>query len=70
MTTKRSYECNLCRSAIRDGNGRGFAFGNGRLDWVTVQQAENHICDECVGKLMTSFRDKGIQDQFPQRSTM
>ncbi len=62
MTTIRQYQCNLCRNTIRDGNGRGFKFGHGRLDWDTVQQTENHLCDDCVRLLMASLQDRGIQE--------
>lgn len=64
MTTKRTYECNVCRVSAQDGHMRGFMFGHRRVDWTTIQQAENHICDNCVTMLMVSFRDKGITDQF------
>jgi hypothetical protein len=62
MTTVRSYQCNLCRTTIRDVGvgslGRGFTFGHGRLEWNTVSQCENHLCDNCVNALQASFRDE------------
>lgn len=63
MSTKKHYFCNLCKDEIGDGSpgsprrlGRGFKFGNGRLDWDTVQVCEHHLCDNCVDLLMASFR--------------
>lgn len=64
MTTIRQYQCNLCRSTVRDGNGRGFRFGHGRLDWTTLSDAENHLCDHCVKCLVVSIQDKGIQESI------
>lgn len=64
MTTKRTYECNLCRSSVRDGVGRGFKFGNRRLDWTTIQDAENHLCDPCVEAFATAIRDSGVVEQL------
>jgi hypothetical protein len=64
MVTKRTYECNVCRSPIKEDNGRGFQFGSGRVDWVSLYMAENHICDHCIKCLMTAFRDSGIVNQF------
>jgi hypothetical protein len=64
MTTKKSFECNLCRSPIKDGDGRGFQFGSERVEWISIQMAENHICDHCVKCLLVSFRDSGIVRQF------
>lgn len=69
MTTKRTYECNVCRSVVSDGTGRGFRFAHERVDWTTLYDAENHICDRCVKSLMNSFRDKGIVEQFGPTST-
>jgi hypothetical protein len=70
MTAKKSFECNLCRSPIRQGlegigiDGRGFAFGSKRVEWMSIHQAENHICDHCVAILIVSFQDSGIVEQF------
>lgn len=61
MVTKRTYECNVCRSPVTEENGRGFQFGSDRVNWMSLYSAENHICDHCVICLATSFRDTGIQ---------
>ena len=64
MTTRRAYECNLCHSAIKENKGRGFNFGHDRLDWVAMHSVENHLCDDCVGKLVCSLGDSGIVEDF------
>lgn len=71
MTTKRSYECNLCRGPLRIEfgsamavNGRGFTFGHKRLDWCVPHQAENHLCDSCIQQLIISLGDPGIVEDF------
>jgi hypothetical protein len=58
VTTKRTFECNLCRATIREtGNiGRGIKWVPGGLAWDTCSQAESHLCDNCVNHLMTLFR--------------
>ena len=63
MSTKRLFFCNLCRDEVGDGiDGsprrlcRGFKFGSGRLDWDTMRNCENHLCDNCVEMLMASFK--------------
>lgn len=68
MTTKRTYECNLCRSELRDGAARGFKYGSGRIEWGRLSECENHICDMCTGYLFLAFQDSGIVDQFGKPS--
>jgi hypothetical protein len=57
MTTKRTYECNVCRSPIRPDpaatfgkQGYGFRFNHGDESWqqTGLYQSENHICRECL----------------------
>lgn len=62
MTTKRTFECNVCHSPIFDARGRGFSFGSDRVEWKALFQAENHICNHCIKALEISFRDSGIQE--------
>lgn len=58
MSTKKLYFCNLCKDEVAGETrrlARGFRFGHGRLDWDSVQQCENHLCDNCVDLLMATF---------------
>lgn len=64
MTTKRTYECNLCRMSIQTGRpGRGILFKATGLEWASPLAAENHLCDECVNSLMEAFRSPLASDQ-------
>lgn len=59
MTTKKLYFCNLCKDEVDGATkrlARGFRFGNGRLDWDTVSQCENHLCDNCIDLLIATLR--------------
>jgi hypothetical protein len=58
MTTKRTYQCNVCGSEIKNGViGRGLKWvGSEEIEWTTVQQSENHICDRCCNALQAAFR--------------
>mgnify|MGYP003332093094 CR=1 FL=1 len=58
MTTRRDYQCNLCHTFITNGTGRGIHHKAGpHLNFTTLMQAENHLCDNCVSALQEAFRD-------------
>jgi hypothetical protein len=66
MTTRREFECNLCHERIAGGSGkigRGVEFCQQGIKWVTIQQAENHLCDSCVQALQESFRGEKLAAQ-------
>lgn len=59
MTTKRTYGCNLCSSAIKDvgHDDRGYLEGiglyfqsspNPPIKFTRCGDAENHVCLACV----------------------
>lgn len=61
MTTKRTYECNLCHGALDPRSpptrglleGQGVVFGSSvgeqpPFRFVNVTDAENHICAACI----------------------
>ena len=55
MTTKRNYECNLCRQAVGEATnpaphkpGVGIIFSYDGINDVLCCQAENHLCLECI----------------------
>ena len=62
MTTRRNYECNLCRTSIKDRGhddrgyleGVGIIFANSPnppMKFTNCMDAENHICMGCVSGL-------------------
>jgi hypothetical protein len=68
MTTKRNYECNLCRLSIQPTGriGRGVKFGSNGIEWTSPLNAENHLCDDCVNSLMAAFRSLAAVSTPPQ----
>ena len=64
MTTKRTYECNLCRQGIDSEealtlrrHGIGIYWGSGQagnevIELRPLYQAENHLCDVCIAQLL------------------
>jgi hypothetical protein len=57
MTTRRTYQCNLCGTPIgitpESTAGRGVYFDSGIkpavwFKFVPTQQAEHHLCERCV----------------------
>lgn len=50
-----TYVCNNCRFDIKDKNGYGLmwkgSYGKEDLDWVGLQESENHLCFNCISKI-------------------
>jgi len=68
MTTRKTYECNFCGSTIRDDKGRGLKWGYQGLEWDSIQQVENHLCDGCATNLYKLFQSTpSLQHPSQQR---
>lgn len=71
MSTKKLYFCNLCKDEVGGDSrrmARGFRFGSGRINWDSMQQCENHLCDNCFDMLMATFQSPPITVTASQTS--
>lgn len=63
VTTKRTYECNLCHGVINeDVKGVGIEWTTGNtLRPILVEAAESHLCNGCL----TGIRNLHTYEEVP-----
>ena len=65
MTTRRTFECDICQSAIPDeSKGRGFSFRNSGIEWDNLARVEHHLCGTCIPMLIKALKAPGIQEDY------
>lgn len=56
------YSCNLCRCSIKSESGVGVLFtGVGQVAIREVEDANNHLCNECIVMLYDVFRTGTVE---------
>lgn len=62
MTTRRTYECNICHDHIEQETGIGLLYVTGKFKKVHVREAENHICNKCIVNIVeiSHFKEANI----------